>query len=1451
MLSPRPKWAIHAMHATINELIIVARTFLSMRHLFRSIALVLIVLAPLSVAAETLDLYALTAHIAQLQAQIAAQQNAPQSANQQGSGAHCVAIQRTLSKGDSGDDVIDLQKFLIGEGDLVAGNTTGFFGTLTETAVKDWQGSHGITVLGIVGPKTRIAMACTGAPSTGPMLISNQCPTVPKPANCSNEVSVQQNGCTVGWQCSVVSLPAQTFTASPRTGPTPLVVRFSGVVTSANAGFCAGRFCAATLVFGDGATGAVPLPNAEGAALTYEINHIYTNGGSFVANLYQGSAGSGAPVVANGIAIIPIAPVVTIPLGPTISASPNFGNAPLAVTVSIGNITSTANLSVEFGDGTFGSVQQTGNVYGTSHTYTTGGSYTIKLRRTNGAGDSCASDSCQVLASTGLSVSGSQIANAALAISPSTGLAPLAVSVFTNGASIAYGGGVVLDFGDNSTELVCAPGALCGQKTTSHTYATTGTYSVQLLGLNPGAGTTVLKNATVSALTQQDTALTATPSTGPVPLAVTFSGNGGNQIYANGAIIKYGDNTTEQFCGAAEICGSKTKTHTYTEGSQYGAQLIALNTGGASTTIGSVSISATGGPTKIKITAPTGISHKGESVPLSWKITGTQPTTGSLSFELYTQSGTRMGTILTVTNFQSGNATWKIPSSADKGCTTTQPNGLCGVALVPGLYKIQGYVSGVTPAPEVTSESTIEIKDEVIAPGGFTVSVTPTTAEIGKPMTINYRVSNPPTGGGVALWLVKPTGESVGLIASRLEADTEQSTYPWHAGQVTTSAVNAPGQYHIFGKVYAPISGDLLSSTVTTHAAATSTVFTIKAVGTASSCVVLSNNLSPGDTDETKDGEVSKLQQFLAQDSDVYPEATVNGSYGNQTRRAVERFQAAKGIRSSGSPETNGYGAVGPSTRAAIANSCNEAGNTKLTAAPSTGRAPLSVKFTIKLSDTSQPYSVDFGDGTVVSITTNSTNEIAHTYLSTGTYIAKLLTTGPSATTVGTATVRVTNTTIAATTCAAITHTLNPDDTDATTGGDVTRLQQFLAADPILYPDGTVSGYYGGKTETAVKKFQASKGIRQSGNVGPQTLAALRCVTDGPQGGVFSATPKTGATPLAVKFTTDRVVTTGSYRVEFGDGESQWLSASSTTHTYAANGTFTASLIQSIGNCFGLNGDSLRICEIGNTEVLGTVIITAGTGTGGTGITSAATYYKFMYSCILERQGSDAEIAAWVAQHSTIYQSYQAFFNSAEYLGKSTSNTKFADQMYKCILQRDTDDAGRSYWNGRLTGGTTRTETLASFLITPEYLLNRVGPLVTATGLAAGGPPAVTTPPVVVVTPPVSTAVTGQVDCINYSDMPVMARVTLSNGATRDFEFGGEKPGVRQTKYSDFATAPSSIAGYLTTVAYFGYGGGDRWQIAAGARESGRTSGSISVAAPMSTQILALGDRMSCTVTWH
>ena len=79
----------------------------------------------------------------------------------------CPNLSRNLSRGMKGSDVTSLQQFLISQKLLASDSATGFFGSMTENAIKQFQSKNGIassgtpntTGYGAAGPKTRKSIA--------------------------------------------------------------------------------------------------------------------------------------------------------------------------------------------------------------------------------------------------------------------------------------------------------------------------------------------------------------------------------------------------------------------------------------------------------------------------------------------------------------------------------------------------------------------------------------------------------------------------------------------------------------------------------------------------------------------------------------------------------------------------------------------------------------------------------------------------------------------------------------------------------------------------------------------------------------------------------------------------------------------------------------------------------------------------------------------------------------------------------------------------------------------------------------------------------------------------------------------------------------------------------------------------------------------------------------------
>lgn len=82
-------------------------------------------------------------------------------------------------------------------------------------------------------------------------------------------------------------------------------------------------------------------------------------------------------------------------------------------------------------------------------------------------------------------------------------------------------------------------------------------------------------------------------------------------------------------------------------------------------------------------------------------------------------------------------------------------------------------------------------------------------------------------------------------------------------------------------------------------------------------CPTLTRNLWFG----LRGSDVSKLQEFL-RDVGTYTYPEITGYFGPATQRAVEDWQARNDIVNAGTPNTTGFGVVGPLTRKAITHIC-------------------------------------------------------------------------------------------------------------------------------------------------------------------------------------------------------------------------------------------------------------------------------------------------------------------------------------------------------------------------------------------------------------------------------------------------------------------------------------------------------------------------------------------------
>jgi len=126
--------------------------------------------------------------------------------------------------------------------------------------------------------------------------------------------------------------------------------------------------------------------------------------------------------------------------------------------------------------------------------------------------------------------------------------------------------------------------------------------------------------------------------------------------------------------------------------------------------------------------------------------------------------------------------------------------------------------------------------------------------------------------------------------------------------------------------------------------------------------VALNRNLSVG----LRGSDVTSLQQFLVSQG-LLSEGNTTGFFGPLTQAAVQSFQAKQGIVTSGTPQTTGYGSVGPRTLTSI-NTLNAGASSAVSTVgmPSTTSATVASTQAPQVTITSSPSSVNPGQSSTL-----------------------------------------------------------------------------------------------------------------------------------------------------------------------------------------------------------------------------------------------------------------------------------------------------------------------------------------------------------------------------------------------------------------------------------------------------------------------------------------------------
>ncbi|MFA7198515.1 MAG: PKD domain-containing protein, partial [Methanoculleus sp.] len=208
--------------------------------------------------------------------------------------------------------------------------------------------------------------------------------------------------------------------------------------------------------------------------------HAYETVGTYTVNLtVANAAGTNSLVKADYITVSSGGSGGDAPVA-DFTANVTSGDAPLAVQFTDASTGSPTSWAWDFGDGTTATEQNP------THTYTTAGTYTVKLTATNAGGSDSEEKTGYITVTSGGSGGDAPVANFTADVT--SGKAPLTVNFtdLSTGSPTSW----LWDFGDGTNATGQNP---------QHTYTTVGTYDVSLTATNADGSTTATKTGYIVA----------------------------------------------------------------------------------------------------------------------------------------------------------------------------------------------------------------------------------------------------------------------------------------------------------------------------------------------------------------------------------------------------------------------------------------------------------------------------------------------------------------------------------------------------------------------------------------------------------------------------------------------------------------------------------------------------------------------------------------------------------------------------------------------------------------------------------------------------------------------------------------------------------------------------------------------------------------------------------------
>jgi len=312
--------------------------------------------------------------------------------------------------------------------------------------------------------------------------------------------------------------------------------------------------------FGDAST-------ASGAV----VAHTYTTPGDYTASVTVTDTSAAFDTTTVQVHVLAPPPLPDGLPSASVSASPQTGQAPLAITADASASTDDGSITAyawDFGDGG----TDTGPV--AAHTYAAPGTYTVTATVTDDLGQTDTATAHVQAYAPPMNAT----PTSAFTRSPASGIQPVAAT-FDGSASTDDDGTVASyawDFGDGNT---------AGGPTAAHTYPTAGAYVVSLTVTDDDGATDTAKLPVVvnpiPPNVDPTAAFTATPTSGILPLPVDFDGSGSDDT--DGTIVSYDWTFGDGGTGTGPM-----PSHTYSAAGTYTATLTVTDDRGGTASASTV-----------------------------------------------------------------------------------------------------------------------------------------------------------------------------------------------------------------------------------------------------------------------------------------------------------------------------------------------------------------------------------------------------------------------------------------------------------------------------------------------------------------------------------------------------------------------------------------------------------------------------------------------------------------------------------------------------------------------------------------------------------------------------------------------------------------------------------------------------------------------------------------------